>query len=102
MRPVVKTAEAPDSDPPPDPAEMELPAAGYDEDEDLSNPESEEGEDGEAHKDKKAMVEKGKAAVKKVARKIKATANANFRRLNIRGQQGIKAKKGGSKFRKRR
>ncbi|KAG0126986.1 DNA replication/checkpoint protein [Tuber indicum] len=84
-----------EEDLPPDPANAELPPAGYDDDEDLSNIESED-----EHTSKKAMVDKGKAVVKKVVRKVKATANANFRRLNIRGQ-GTKAR-GGGKFRKRR
>ncbi|CUS09787.1 unnamed protein product [Tuber aestivum] len=79
----------------PNPADAELPSAGYDDDEDLSNIESED-----EHTSKKAVVDKGKAVVKKVVRRVKATANANFRRLNIRGQ-GTKAR-GGGKFRKRR
>ncbi|KAG0644220.1 DNA replication/checkpoint protein [Tuber brumale] len=97
MRPITtKPQEMPqEEDPPPDPADAELPPAGYEDDEDLSNIESED-----EHTSKKAMVDKGKTVVKKVVRKVKATANANFRRLNIRGQ-GTKAR-GGGKFRKRR
>ncbi|RPA94072.1 hypothetical protein L873DRAFT_1793212 [Choiromyces venosus 120613-1] len=86
--------ELQEEDAPPNSADAELPSAGYD-DEGLSNLESED-----EHAGKKAMVETGKAVVKKVVRKIKATANANFRRLNIRGQ-GTKAR-GGGKLRKRR
>ncbi|PUU83917.1 DNA replication/checkpoint protein [Tuber borchii] len=97
MRPITtKPQEVPqEEDAPPNPADAELPSAGYDDDEDLSNIES-----GDEHTGKKAMVDKGKAVVKKVVRKVKATANANFRRLNIRGQ-GAKAR-GGGKFRRRR
>jgi len=90
-----KPQEVPEEDAPPNPADAELPSAGYDDDEDLSNIESED-----EHTSKKAMVDKGKAVVKKVVRKVKATANANFRRLNIRGQ-GAKGR-GGGKFRRRR
>jgi len=91
-----KPQEAPEEEnAPPNPADAELPSAGYDDDEDLSNIESED-----EHTSKKAMVDKGKAVVKKVVRKVKATANANFRRLNIRGQ-GAKAR-GGGRFRGRR
>lgn len=97
VRPITtKPQEVPqEEDAPPNPADAELPSAGYDDDEDLSNIESED-----EHTSKKAMVDKGKAVVKKVVRKVKATANANFRRLNIRGQ-GAKAR-GGGKFRRRR
>ncbi|RPB03310.1 hypothetical protein L873DRAFT_1841298 [Choiromyces venosus 120613-1] len=94
VRPITtKPQDELQKDAPPNPAGAELPSAGYDED--LSNLESED-----EHAGKKAMVDKGKAVVKKVVRKVKATANANFRRLNIRGQ-GTKAR-GGGKFRKRR
>jgi hypothetical protein len=97
MRPTTtKPQEMPqEEDLRPDPANAELPPAGYDDGEDLSNIESED-----ERTSKKAMVDKGKAVVKKVVRKVKATANANFRRLNIRGQ-GTKAR-GGGKFRRRR
>lgn len=120
MRPVGKIAHPDDPNcppPPPNPEEVELPAAGYD-DEDLSDldapptpaaPEPEHTDPREAARAKRAktiaenvIVEKSKEPVKKIARKISEKAHANYKRVNIRGSKGAKAGNGGGRFSRKR
>lgn len=119
MRPVGRIAHPNDPNcppPPPNPEEVELPAAGYD-DEDLSDldapavptaPEPESTDPREAARAKRAkimaeeVVGKGKETVKKVARKISEKAHANYKRVNIRGSKGAKAGNGGGRFSRKR
>lgn len=119
MRPVGRIAHPDDPNcpsPPPNPEEVELPAAGYD-DEDLSDldaptvpaaPEPESTDPREAARAKRAkimaedMAGKGKETVKKVARKISEKAHANYKRVNIRGSKGAKAGNGGGRFSRKR
>lgn len=120
MRPVGRIAHPDDPNcppPPPNPEEVELPAAGYD-DEDLSDLEvstpaapPEPGHDNprEAARAKRAKnmaedeAEKGKEiVVKKIARKISERAHANYKRVNIRGSKGAKAGNGGGRFSRKR
>lgn len=119
MRPVGRIAHPEDPNcppPPPNPEEVELPAAGYD-DEDLSDlevsapatlPETGNHDPREAARAKRAknmaedVAEKGKEVVKKTARRISEKAHANYKRVNIRGSKGAKAGNGGGRFSRKR